>query len=130
MEGEYDAHIARGGTNVSGGQKQRLAIARAIARNPEIYIFDDMRRVVPFELVEHVADGDVFPIFHSGGPRRRLRPDASGLQRPDFLQSRSPGCTPAARSGRARSAVLIGFINVGLCCFRIFPAWCVLCGQI
>ena len=41
MEGVYDAHIAQGGTNVSGGQKQRLAIARAIARNPEIYIFDD-----------------------------------------------------------------------------------------
>ncbi len=41
MEDTYDAHISRGGTNVSGGQKQRLAIARAIARNPEIYIFDD-----------------------------------------------------------------------------------------
>ena len=41
MEDTYDAHIARGGTNVSGGQKQRLAIARAIARDPEIYIFDD-----------------------------------------------------------------------------------------
>ena len=41
MEGKLDAHIARGGTNVSGGQKQRLSIARAIARNPEIYIFDD-----------------------------------------------------------------------------------------
>lgn len=41
MDGTYDAHIARGGTNISGGQKQRLAIARAIARNPEIYIFDD-----------------------------------------------------------------------------------------
>lgn len=41
MDGMYDAHIARGGTNVSGGQKQRLAIARAIAREPEIYIFDD-----------------------------------------------------------------------------------------
>ena len=41
MDGQYDAHIARGGTNISGGQKQRLAIARAIARNPEIYIFDD-----------------------------------------------------------------------------------------
>lgn len=41
MDGDYEAHIARGGTNVSGGQKQRLAIARAIARNPEIYIFDD-----------------------------------------------------------------------------------------
>ena len=41
MDGKLDSHIARGGTNVSGGQKQRLAIARAIARNPEIYIFDD-----------------------------------------------------------------------------------------
>ena len=41
MENQYDSHIARGGTNVSGGQKQRLAIARAIARDPEIYIFDD-----------------------------------------------------------------------------------------
>jgi len=41
MENTYDAHISRGGTNVSGGQKQRLAIARAIARDPEIYIFDD-----------------------------------------------------------------------------------------
>jgi len=41
MDDKYDTHIAQGGTNVSGGQKQRLAIARAIARNPEIYIFDD-----------------------------------------------------------------------------------------
>lgn len=41
MDEKYDTHIAQGGTNVSGGQKQRLAIARAIARNPEIYIFDD-----------------------------------------------------------------------------------------
>ncbi|MCH3972735.1 MAG: ABC transporter ATP-binding protein/permease [Oscillospiraceae bacterium] len=41
MEGTYDAAIAQGGTNVSGGQKQRLAIARAIARKPEILIFDD-----------------------------------------------------------------------------------------
>ena len=41
MDGKYDAHVARGGTNISGGQKQRLSIARAIARDPEIYIFDD-----------------------------------------------------------------------------------------
>ena len=41
MDKTYGAHIARGGTNVSGGQKQRLAIARAIAKKPEIYIFDD-----------------------------------------------------------------------------------------
>lgn len=41
MEKKENSHIARGGTNISGGQKQRLSIARAIARNPEIYIFDD-----------------------------------------------------------------------------------------
>lgn len=38
---KYDSSIAQGGTNVSGGQKQRLAIARAIAKSPQIYIFDD-----------------------------------------------------------------------------------------
>ena len=41
MENKYNEHIAQSGQNISGGQKQRLAIARAIARNPEIYIFDD-----------------------------------------------------------------------------------------
>jgi len=41
MDNKYETHIASGGTNISGGQKQRLAIARAIAREPEIYIFDD-----------------------------------------------------------------------------------------
>ncbi len=41
MDDKYLSHIAQGGTNISGGQKQRLAIARAIARDPEIYIFDD-----------------------------------------------------------------------------------------
>ena len=41
MEKTYETKIAQGGTNISGGQKQRLAIARAIARDPEIYIFDD-----------------------------------------------------------------------------------------
>ena len=41
MDGTYDAPIAQGGTNVSGGQKQRLSIARAVARKPEIMIFDD-----------------------------------------------------------------------------------------
>ncbi len=41
MDEGYNSHMAQGGTNVSGGQKQRLAIARAIAKDPEIYIFDD-----------------------------------------------------------------------------------------
>ena len=38
---KYNAHIAQGGTNVSGGQKQRLSIARAICKNPDIFVFDD-----------------------------------------------------------------------------------------
>ncbi len=41
LKDKEKSHIAQGGTNVSGGQKQRLSIARTIARNPEIYIFDD-----------------------------------------------------------------------------------------
>jgi len=41
MPGGLEAHIAQGGTNVSGGQRQRLAIARAVVRRPEIYLFDD-----------------------------------------------------------------------------------------
>ena len=41
MDDKYESHIASSGTNISGGQKQRLSIARAIARDPEIYIFDD-----------------------------------------------------------------------------------------
>lgn len=39
MPDKYESHIAQGGTNISGGQKQRLSIARAIVRNPEIYIY-------------------------------------------------------------------------------------------
>ncbi len=41
LDGGIETEVAQGGTNISGGQKQRLSIARAIARDPEIYIFDD-----------------------------------------------------------------------------------------
>ena len=41
MDDQYDAHVAQGGSNFSGGQKQRLSIARAVYRDPEIYLFDD-----------------------------------------------------------------------------------------
>lgn len=44
-----DAHIAQGGSNVSGGQKQRLAIARAVAKNPEFYVFDDSFSALDFK---------------------------------------------------------------------------------
>ena len=49
MDKGYQSMVARGGTNVSGGQKQRLSIARAIARDPEIYIFDDSFSALDYE---------------------------------------------------------------------------------
>lgn len=54
MDDKFDSHIASGGTNISGGQKQRLSIARAIARNPEIYIFDDS-----FSALDYKTDSDL-----------------------------------------------------------------------
>ncbi len=49
MEGGMDAPISQGGTNVSGGQKQRLAIARALLKKPPIYIFDDALSALDFK---------------------------------------------------------------------------------
>jgi ATP-binding cassette subfamily B protein len=49
LEGKFKAPIAQGGANISGGQKQRLAIARAIVRKPEIYIFDDSFSALDFK---------------------------------------------------------------------------------
>ena len=51
MQDGYHGSVAQGGTNLSGGQKQRISIARAIARNPEIYIFDDS-----FSALDYVTD--------------------------------------------------------------------------
>ncbi|MBQ7386389.1 MAG: ABC transporter ATP-binding protein [Ruminococcus sp.] len=48
-EGGFEAPISQGGTNVSGGQRQRLAIARAIVRKPEIYVFDDSFSALDFK---------------------------------------------------------------------------------
>ena len=64
----YDSAVAQGGGNVSGGQKQRLAIARAIARKPKILIFDDSFSALDFKtdvavrkaLGEHINDSTVF----------------------------------------------------------------------
>ncbi len=49
LDGKFEAPISQGGTNVSGGQKQRLSIARAIIRKPEIYIFDDSFSALDFK---------------------------------------------------------------------------------
>lgn len=48
-EGKLDGFISQGGTNVSGGQKQRLSIARALVRKPEVYIFDDSFSALDFK---------------------------------------------------------------------------------
>lgn len=48
-EKKYESHISQGGSNVSGGQKQRLAIARAIAKEPKIYLFDDSFSALDFK---------------------------------------------------------------------------------
>lgn len=66
-EKKYDSHIAQGGSNVSGGQKQRLSIARAIAKNPKIYLFDDSFSALDYKtdkalraaLFEHAKDATV-----------------------------------------------------------------------
>lgn len=49
MDDGFDHYIAQGGTNVSGGQKQRLSIARALIRRPEIYVFDDSFSALDFK---------------------------------------------------------------------------------
>ncbi|MNE89094.1 putative multidrug export ATP-binding/permease protein [compost metagenome] len=49
MPDGFDSIIAQGGTNVSGGQKQRLSIARALVRKPDIYIFDDSFSALDFK---------------------------------------------------------------------------------
>ena len=67
LEDGEKSHIAQGGTNISGGQKQRLSIARTIARNPEIYIFDDSFSALDYktdstlrrELREYTKDATV-----------------------------------------------------------------------
>ena len=66
-EKKYESHISQGGSNVSGGQKQRLAIARAIAKEPKIYLFDDSFSALDFktdkalreELFMHAKDATI-----------------------------------------------------------------------
>ena len=73
IEAGFEHHIAQGGTNVSGGQKQRLSIARALIRKAEIYIFDDSFSALDFKtdaklraaLKPEIADATIFIIAQS-----------------------------------------------------------------
>lgn len=68
LEAKFETEVSQGGTNLSGGQKQRLSIARAIARNPEIYIFDDS-----FSALDYMTD------FNLRSALRRHAKDATIL---------------------------------------------------
>ena len=75
MSDTYKSHISRGGTNISGGQKQRLSIARAIAKSPEIYIFDDSFSALDYktdltlrtELKKYTKDATCLIVAHRIG---------------------------------------------------------------
>ncbi len=56
---QYESHVAQGGTNLSGGQKQRVSIARAVAKDPDIYIFDDS-----FSALDYKTDFSVRKALH------------------------------------------------------------------
>ena len=64
MPDKYNSHIAQGGSNVSGGQKQRLSIARAICKKPEIFVFDDS-----FSALDMKTDAKL---------RQALKPETAG----------------------------------------------------
>lgn len=75
MDGGFEHQISQGGTNVSGGQKQRLSIARALVRKPEIYIFDDSFSALDFKtdaklraaLRKEIADATVLIVAQRVG---------------------------------------------------------------
>lgn len=89
MEGGLEAPVTQGGTNLSGGQKQRLSIARAIYRNPEIYVFDDS-----FSALDYKTDRLL---------RRRLDQEMSG----------TTGIIVAQRIGTIRDANRILVLDDG-----------------
>jgi len=74
-DGGFDAEIAQGGGNVSGGQRQRLSIARALAKNPEILVFDDSFSALDFQtdaklrqaLKQHTAKATIIVIAQRVG---------------------------------------------------------------
>ena len=91
MPGGLDAPIAQGGTNVSGGQRQRLAIARALVRRPEIYLFDDS-----FSALDYATDAALRAALaaetrRGDGRHRRPAGQHDPARRPHRRAGRGPG---------------------------------------
>lgn len=89
LEDQYDGYVAQGGANFSGGQKQRLSIARAVCRKPEIYIFDDS-----FSALDYKTDREL---------RKALKQQTSGVT----------SMIVAQRIGTIRDADMIAVVDDG-----------------
>ncbi len=86
----FDSSISQGGTNLSGGQKQRLSIARALVRQPEIYIFDDSFSALDYATDAQPARGaEARDDERHGADRRPARQHDHG-RRPDHRAGRGP----------------------------------------
>ena len=93
----YDSPVAQGGSNVSGGQKQRLAIARVIAKHPKVYLFDDS-----FSALDYKTDAALRKALHEQAADAKN----SNIDQPQSwicTIGRSDFCNGSGKTGRSRN---------------------------
>ena len=101
MPGQLEAPVDQGGTNVSGGQRQRLSIARALVKRPRLYLFDDC-----FSALDAATDARLRAALQArdtrrGGGHRRPAGEHDHARRPDHRARRRPGRRPGQARGAA-----------------------------